>query len=589
VPSESYANAGSASERRRRYGQLKTALWSERSSFDADWRELGDWLLPRRTRFWTGDRNRGGRRNQNIIDATARLSARTLQSGMHAGMTSPARPWMKLTTPDPDLAKFPPVKQWLHEVTERMLTTFQQCNLYNVLPIIYGDMGVFGTGCMSILPDTKDLLRCYPQPLGSYALGLDERGLATTFIREYEMTVRQIVRQFAADPVRKSIDWSNISLPVKAAWDRGDYETPFKVCWVVMPNEDARADRLEAKYLPWTSCWFELGSQEPNKYFLRESGYKTFPIVAPRWDITAEDTYGTDCPGMTAIGDVKGLQIMTRRKAQAVHKMVDPPLVGPTALQTQKTSLLPGDITYIDVRESMQGLRSIHEVTLNIQHLREDIREQQYRIQRCFYEDLFLMLQQSDDARGAQPMTAREVSERHEEKLIALGPMLERTTDECHEPLVDRVFLMMQDAHMIPDPPEAVQGVKLDVEYTSILAQAQKLVGLTGLDRFVMSVGPLVQADPSLRHKIVWSQVIDNYSDMTGVDPRIVRPTEEADQMAAQEAQQQQAAMQAEQAAKMATAVKAAGTTPMGTDSALDRMLSGVGAAALQPAPAGVQ
>jgi len=66
-------------ETRRRYERLRTALWSERQAgFDAHWQELGSLLMPRRTRFWSGDRNRGDKRNQQILDSTGRFSARTL-------------------------------------------------------------------------------------------------------------------------------------------------------------------------------------------------------------------------------------------------------------------------------------------------------------------------------------------------------------------------------------------------------------------------------------------------------------------------------------------------------------------------------
>lgn len=567
---------GGSLTKRDRYQQLRGALWSDRSSFDTHWRELGDWMLPRRTRFWAGDRNKGDKRNQNIIDSTARFSARTLQSGLHAGLTSPARPWFKLTTPDPSLAKFQPVKEWLHDVTERMQVIFSDTNLYNVLPIVYGDMGVFGTAAFSVLDDTEDLFRCYAYPIGSYALGLNSRGLATTFVRDYELSVRQIVEQFGVRDGYRDIDWSHISTTVKNLWDRGQYEQPVELCWVVCPNEDKDPRRLGAQFLPWASCHFEKGSAEKERGFLKESGFRSFPILAPRWDITGEDTYGTDCPGMTCLGDVKQLQMMQREKGRAIKKKIDPPLVGTPELRTQKTSLLPGDITY--VREPQHGLRAIHEINLDLSDIREDIADVQYRIQRAFYEDLFLMLAHSDQQRGGQPVTAREVDERHEEKLLALGPVLERTNDEMLSPLIDRAYQMMDDAGLIPDAPPELVGVSLKVEYTSIMAEAMKLVGVVGLDRFVASVFPIVQADPSTRHKVNGFQVITNYGEMLGIDPRIVRTDEEAGQMAAAEAQQQQAMQDAQQAKLLAGAAKDGAAAPMGTDSALDRVAAGAAA-----------
>jgi len=565
-------------DRRRRYEALRAALWQDRSSFDAHWRELADFLSPRRTRFWAGDRNRGDKRNQNIIDSTGRFSARTLSAGLHAGLTSPARPWMKLSTPDPTLAKFGPVREWLHGVTQDMLTVFATSNLYNVLPLVYLDLGVFGTAAMSIVEDSRDLFRCYSYPIGTYALGLDARGKATTFARDYELTVRQVVEEYGVRPDGRSIDWSTISARIKALWDRGDYETPVKVTWIVKPNELRDPGQLRAKFKPWASCHFETeaSGEGEGKPFLRESGFDTFPLMAPRWDITGEDTYGTDCPGMTALGDVKQLQIMQRRKGQLLQKAVDPPLTGPSSLRTQKTSLLSGDITYVDVRDGMQGLRPLHEVRLEgFQHLTADIGEVQYRVQRAFYEDLFLMLARSDDRLGAARPTAREIDERHEEKLLALGPVLERTNDELLDPIVDRVYELMDAAGLIPPAPPELEGVRLKVEYISILSQAQKLVGVVGQDRFLQSVIGMVEVAPEVLEKVNFFKVVSNYASMLGVDPGIEIGDDEAQAVLDQKRQAAQQAQQAEQAKLLAGAAKDAAQAPVTGDTALARIVQG--------------
>jgi hypothetical protein len=568
-------------EKWKRYGTLRARLWADRSSFDSHWRELADFLMPRRTRFWASDRNKGDRRNQNIIDSTGRFAARTLASGLHAGLTSPARPWMKLTTPDPSLAEFGPVKAWLHEVTIRMMTLFGTSNLYNVLPLAYLDIGIFGTAAMSIVPDSKDLFRCYSYPIGSFAIGQDERGLATTFCREYELTVRQVVKQFGVQEDGRTIDWSNISKAIKDAWDKGNYEDAVRITWIVQPNDYADRDKLAAKYLPWASCYFETEASQP--VFLKESGFRTFPLMVPRWDITGEDSYGTDSPGMTALGDIKQLQIEQRRKGQLLHKAVDPPLSGPSSLRQQKTSLLAGDITYVDVREGQQSLKPIHEIRLEgLQHLTADIQDVRYTIQRAFFEDLFLMLARSDDRLGADRPTAREIDERHEEKLLALGPVLERTNDELLDPIVDRVFDVMLQAGLLPEPPEELVGVNVRPEYISILAQAQKLIGVVGQDRFMQSVGGMAELFPDVRYKVDTNRVVDNYGEMLGVDPRIIRSNDDANALINQERQAMQAQAEAEQAAKLAQAARNASQAPVSGDSVLQRIVSG--AAASQPA-----
>jgi len=565
--------------KRPRLQKLAQTLWTERSTFDSHWRELGDFFKPRRLRFMITDRNRGDKRNQKIIDSSGLFAARTLQSGLHAGLTSPARPWFILSTPDPSLNRRPAVKAWLHEVTERMRSVYQKSNLYNSLPIVYGDMGTFATGAMALREDPKDLLRTYTYPIGSYAIGVNARGLVTTFYREFETTVRQVVEDFGLTVgYGSNIDWSHISARVQKHWDDGNYETPIEVCWLVLPNEDADASRLESKYLPWSSFYWEKGAQGIEaQQFLRESGFQTFPVLCPRWDVTShEDAYGTDCPGMTALGDVKQLQSEQKKKAQALNKMLDPPLVGSSQLRTQKVSLLPADITYEDTMHGQEGLRSIHETRIDISHVTADIQDVRYVISRAFFEDLFLML--ANDRRNARA-TAREIDERHEEKLLALGPVLERTNDELLEPLVDRTYEMMDTAGLIPESPEELQGIPLTVEYVSILAQAQKLIGVVAQDRFLNSVGALAQTFPNVRHKIVEFKAVDNYGEMLGADPLLIRTDEEAQALVDAEQQQIAQAQQAERLKTMAAAGKAASETNLDSNSALKQLMQAAGGA----------
>jgi hypothetical protein len=425
---------------------------------------------------------------------------------------------------------------------------------------------------MAIVEDEQDVFRCYSYPIGTFAIGQDARGLVGTFVREYQLTVRQVVEQFAIQQDGRTIKWENVSSPVKTAWDAGNYEQAVPVTWLVKPNDDYDRTRLESKYAKWTSCHYETASSEEK--FLRESGFHSFPLMVPRWDLTGEDSYGTDCPGMIALGDVKQLQIMQRRKGQLLAKAVDPPLVGPSSLRTQKTSLIGGDITYLDAREGQQGLKPIHEVRLEgFQHLTADMREVQYRIQRAFFEDLFLMLAQSDDRLGADRPTAREIDERHEEKLLSLGPTLERTNDELLDPVVDRVYAIMEANGLLPPPPVELDGVDLKVEYISILAQAQKLVGVVGLDRLLTSTVALSEQFPQVRHKININQAIDNYGEMLGTDPRVIRSNEEAESLQQQEAAAVQAQADAAQAKDIASAVKSASQAPVTGDTALSRIV----------------
>lgn len=572
-----YRSPNTGLTKRARYEAIRAALWNERSTHEAHFRDLADYIKPRRPRWFTSDRNRGDRRNQKIIDSTATFALRTLQSGMHSGMTSPARPWMKLATPDPDLNEHGAVKEWLHVVTRRMLAIFAQTNTYNALPVHYGDMGVFATAATAILDDTLDLYRAYNYPIGSYAIAVNSRGLVDQWVYECQKTVLEVVESYLLDRRTNMIDWSNASTTLRSLWDRGAYHQYVDVCWIVMPNIDADASRLGSKYLPYYSVHFEKG-QEREDVCLREGGYNEFPILVSRWDVTGDDWWGTDCPGMIALGDIKALQTGEKRSAQAVEKMVNPPLQAPNHVRNQKASLLPGDITYTDVREGQKGITPIHETTLAIDQLEAKQAACRARIQRAFYEDLFLMLAYSDQTPGVQPPTATEVAERHEEKLIALGPVLERTNDELLDPLVDRTFAMMERAGLIPEPPEELNEVALRVEYTSIMSQAQKLVGVVAHERFLQTASAIAAVFPRAKHKVNVFQAIDDAGDMLGVNPKLIVPDDDAEAAARAE----EAALAEQQAAltgrEVAGAAKDLGAIDMDKQNALRQIVEGVAA-----------
>ena len=83
-----------SSELRRHCKRRLNALDRERASWFAHGRELSDTIMPRRGSFLDVRHrpDRGGKRNGRPLDSTAMLAARTLASGLMAGLTSPARP-----------------------------------------------------------------------------------------------------------------------------------------------------------------------------------------------------------------------------------------------------------------------------------------------------------------------------------------------------------------------------------------------------------------------------------------------------------------------------------------------------------------
>jgi hypothetical protein len=147
-----------------------------------------------------------------------------------------------------------------------------------------------------------------------------------------------------------------------------------------------------------------------------------------------------------------------------------------------------------------------------------DIVDVQRRINDAFYVDLFRMLSLTD----RREITAREVEEKHEEKLLMLGPVLERLHNELLDPIIDRIFGIMGRNNMLPPPPQEIQGIDLRVEYISVLAQAQRSVGIGAIERLSGFIGNIAQFNPDVLMKFDLDQAVDEYSMMIGTPPTLI-------------------------------------------------------------------
>ncbi len=558
--------------RKAKFTRRLAALKTERSSFIDHWRDISDHVLPRRGRFLTTDRNKGDKRNNRLIDNTATMAHRTLSSGLMSGVTSPARPWFRLGAPDPRLAEVAPVKLWLADVERLMREVFNRSNVYNALFSVYEELSAFGTAAMIVYEDAETVIHCETLTAGEFYIAAGKSGRADTLYREYSMTVAQVVDEFARKP-NGEIDWSNISTSTKNQYESGAVDAWVDCVHAIEPNRGRDSEKLTAKNKAYRSVWFEVGGDTDK--LLRESGFDDFPAMCPRWNLLANDIYGRS-PAMDALGDVRQLQLMEKRAAQAIDKMVNPPLQG--SARNSAVNALPGGFNAVD-NIQQGGIAPIYVVQPRTAELQQSMDFVRSRIRRAFYEDLWLIVTEMDRAN----VTATEIDARREEKLLMLGPVLERLHHELLDPLIDRVFSIMLRTGALPEPPEELSGIDLRVEYISMLAQAQRSVAVSGIERAFSFVSGMAQVKPDALDKLDFDQAIDEYTEALGTPARIVVSDDIVAQVRQGRAQQQQKAEQQAAMANMAATAKdgaAAVTALAGADmsgqNALANMLGGI-------------
>lgn len=343
------------------------------------------------------------------------------------------------------------------------------------------------------------------------------------------MTVNQIVDKFGI---------SNVSATAKSLYLNSSRDKELIVCHAIEPNNDDVFGWFDKKTFPYREIYWEFGSS--NDTILDLKGFEECPLCAPRWNVSGNDAYGRS-PGMDSLGDIRQLQVQQKRKAQAIDKVVNPPMIADALLKNEPATLLPGGVTYVPSGLSGVGFRPVYEVKPDIAAISSDIGQCQQRIKSAFFEDLFMMISDLDTVR-----TATEIEERKQEKLLMLGPAIERIQNELLTIVINRTFGIMMRGGLLPNPPSYIKNKCLTINYISPFAIAQQASSTAPLERLAAFVGNIATSKPEVLDKINFDETITEYADALGCSPKLLLQNDQVASLreARARAQQQQSTLQ---------------------------------------------
>lgn len=558
---------------------LRNQLITDRTRHLNTWRGRAQFMSPNRFSDNPNNKNDGSRKDHEIINGQVRRSLRTFVSGMMNGATSRARPWFKLVSVDEKAGNSTAAKRWFAEVEKIILAHMQVSNLYRVLPAAYKDVGVFSNAAYGMLPHERFGFHFMPFMIGSYCFSSDSEGSVTTFMRDFNLTIRQVVETYGTLKLNGHIDWTNFDPWIKESWERANYNSTVNLVNTILPNPSPKDRPLFAEDKLYQSYTYVNGSgtNVPNQMpvrgsqsiptfenkFLAVKGYDYFPVICPRWEVAPEQDYGDESPGCLSEGDCRMLQELERSNLEAVDKLLRPPMVGPAALRRTQASILAGGITYLDEQDSSKQFRPAFTVEPKISELLNQREDTKQAIRSAFFEDLFLMLA---DERSVSHVTAREIEEKAAEKLSAIGPVLGQLDQDQNRPLIENAFRLLSAARRLPPKPKELQGTEIRPEYISILAQAQKASLITSSEKLVAFTAQTAQAfeDRSLLKLIKAEVLIRQYADFVGVDPGLIRDEIEFEEIVQQQALLEAQAQQQAQLEQQANTAKTMSETDPG-------------------------
>jgi len=546
-----------------------------RLSWWRHWSLLAENILPRRY-HWLITPNtmaRGGPINQTIIDSTGTRAMRICAAGLKEGLTSTSRPWFKVEIDGVDNTVLPDdALNWLDHVGDVIYSVMAKSNFYDSLTQLFEDLTTFGTSPMLIYEDEQDVIRCYVACTGEYYLAVSSAHRVESLYTQRVMTISQIVQHFGLENCPNDVQqmWrtKGASLDVERI-----VAMAIEPSFPILNSSGQSFSPLRGRQFSWREVYWVWGSSTERPLSVR--GFHDEPFICPRWATTSNDPYGRSA-GMDALPDIMQLQLMQKRKAEAIEKHVNPPLLASADLKNQPSSSLPGKVTYVANLGPQSGMRPVYEVSPELQYMVQDIEQTQKRIaDGGFFNDLFLMMAQT-----TKEMTAAEVAERKQEKLQVLGPIIDRFQNEGAGPAIRRIYAIARRRGLIQPAPDSLRGLPMTIRYVSLLVLAQKAAATSAMERLAAMMGNMAGVKPEVLDNVDEDEFIRDYGHMLGNkhkifrDPKKVAAIRQQRQQA--QSQQQQQAMMMQGSAHAAQTAKVLSDTPVGAgNNALDLMLGG--------------
>jgi len=505
-----------------RYKTLK----AQRVTWEDHWQEIADYFLPRKANI-TEKHTAGDKRHDQIFDGTATHALELLSASLNGMLTNTISPWFVLKFRNQMAADNDAANEWLESCAKIMQQVFSRSNFQQEIFELYHELLAFGTSAMFITDDVQDDLRFRTLHISELYITENEKGLVDSLTRRFHLKNKNIPAMYPDADLHKSI---------LADIEKAPYDETVIIHSVYPSATPMGYDNN--KNMDFVSCHVH----EKSGTLLRESGFKEFPYVVPRYlKSSSNEVYGRS-PAMNALPDTKMLNTMSKTTIKAAQKQIDPPLMVPDDGFILPVRTVPGGLNFYrsGTRERIEPLNIGSNNPIGIQ-----MEEQRRKaIRENFFVDQLMTT-------GNQNMTATEVMQRTEEKMRLLGPVLGRLQSELLQPLITRSFNLLLKNNKLPPIPEELGDQDVEIEYVSPLAKAQKSQELSSVMRGIEIFGSMQNIAPVFDY-IDIDGLVNHIQEVLGLPAKIMRSKAEVQQKQQQKQQAQMEQMQLQQAQQVA-------------------------------------
>jgi len=502
------------------------ALVSQRKTLDNTFQAIERFIVPYRGEFFKPETSmlEVDWRRRYIYDSTAPVACDTLASKIHTNLTSPSIRWFELRFRNDAINDMQGAKEWLEQVQDEIWQALLESDFNMEIAETYLDLCSFGTAILFEEEVSEEnwagiTFTSIPVKNGYFEFGADDNVLR--IYRRLQYTELQLLDKFPDYNFEQYLE----------STEESSVDQKHDVIFCVYKRENG---------VPYSGRRIAPNKREYGyKYVLHrsgevleEGGYYEMPAYVARWKKVSGADWGHS-PAFVCLSDVLQLNETVQVTSQARIKEVDPPMKSTERGLITDLDLTTGGLTMVTEMDQLDRLLPPNPLAysdVEIERLQESIRS-------TFFTNKL-------DLKDSPAMTATEVMARLQQMMELFAPTLGRLQADLLDPLIEKTYRSLGRNGRLPKPPEGLEEVDLDIEYTGPIPRAQKNERAQSMSMWISELAGYSQVVPEILDTIDTDAIARGLGYDRGVPAKMMRTEEEVQALRQQRAEQQQQMME---------------------------------------------
>jgi hypothetical protein len=497
-------------------------LWekmkTDRAMWDSMWQEIADYIFPRKSNIYRTQAP-GQKQTTKLYSSTAIKANEDLAAWLQSNLTSMAMDWFSLRIgQESEEILDKDGETWLENCKQTLFDNLRASNFSGQMHEAYLDLPSFCTTAMFIeeLPEVNaqfgGLHFVTLQP-GEYCIEEGADGKVKVLFRIFSLTAQAAFEK-----------WSDkLSDKIIKAKDK-EPATRFDFLHCVYP-QDWYGGSTRTR-LPYVSNYVDM----EGKKLIQQAGFHEFPFAVIPWMKASGEKYGRG-PGWTGLPNAKTENKAVENTFKQWAKAIDPPTMIRRGGLIGALVLTPGGRTYVTDHQAVKPYETGAKFDVdkvNREELKNDIRE-------IFHGDKIRVLAPPEET---GKMTAFEVSIRYAIAQQLLGPAFNYIVNEGLAVIIERSYNLQYrysagrnwQQGPFERPPESVLRAgqvgkdRINIEYESPLARAQRMHEVEAIIKFVGFMAPFSQTHPESWDNVDVDVGVRSAAKIMGLPKKMIRP-----------------------------------------------------------------